>query len=159
MQIRFTKSLALTTLLLAGHVAQATIITGSIPGGINPQFGNNSYPYGNLDQHNTGCTAGGVNGCGPTAATNSFVMLQNLYPGIYDKNLVPYAGAQPTQPEMATSRPRDGGEGSAQGECRRAAGGHGVGPVVDWRVRAMAQGQEAARDLPGPLGKPDRLRP
>jgi len=43
---------------------------------------------GNLDQSTTNCAN---NGCGPTAAVNSFVFLQNMYPGIYDNKLVPAA--------------------------------------------------------------------
>jgi hypothetical protein len=46
--------------------------------------------YGNLNQ-NTIPGWGNV-ACGPTAAVNSFVYLQNKYPGVYDNSLVP-AGA------------------------------------------------------------------
>jgi hypothetical protein len=41
--------------------------------------------YGNLDQDDI--PNGGEVDCGPTAAINSFVYLQNKYPGIYDSNL------------------------------------------------------------------------
>jgi hypothetical protein len=41
--------------------------------------------YGHLDQDKTNCTP---MGCGPTAAVNSFIFLQNKYPDIYDHKLV-----------------------------------------------------------------------
>lgn len=40
--------------------------------------------YGHLDQHSTDCSD---LGCGPTAAVNSFVFLQNKYPDIYGMKL------------------------------------------------------------------------
>jgi hypothetical protein len=40
--------------------------------------------YGGLDQHSTLCPD---LSCGPSAAVNSFVFLQNMYPGIYGDNL------------------------------------------------------------------------
>jgi len=40
--------------------------------------------YGGLDQHSTHCAD---LGCGPAAAVNSFVFLQNTYPNIYGNNL------------------------------------------------------------------------
>jgi len=43
--------------------------------------------YGDLDQHDV--PGFGAVACGPTAAVNSFVYLQNKYPGIYDTLLVP----------------------------------------------------------------------
>ncbi len=54
--------------------------------------------FGDLDQHNTDCKR---NGCGPTAAVNSFVFLQNQYPLIYGDMLVPSATSTPTQTEQA----------------------------------------------------------
>lgn len=55
----------------------ATIITA----------GENPFSFGDLNQHDTNC---GNVACGPTAATNSFVFLQNTYPNIYDTLLVPH---------------------------------------------------------------------
>ena len=46
--------------------------------------------YGDLNQHEI--LGWGNVACGPTAAVNSFVYLQNKYPGVYDDKLVP-AGA------------------------------------------------------------------
>ena len=43
--------------------------------------------YGYLDQHSI--PGWGNAGCGPTAAVNSFVYLENKYPGIYDRSLIP----------------------------------------------------------------------
>jgi hypothetical protein len=43
--------------------------------------------YGNLDQDDI--PAGGEVDCGPTAAVNSLVYLENKYPGIYDRHLIP----------------------------------------------------------------------
>jgi hypothetical protein len=48
--------------------------------------------FGHLDQNDPGlantCSAGGVNyACGPVAAVNSFVFLENMYPGTYDNLL------------------------------------------------------------------------
>ena len=40
--------------------------------------------YGGLDQHSTHCPD---LACGPSAAVNSFVFLQNMYPGIYGNSL------------------------------------------------------------------------
>jgi hypothetical protein len=48
--------------------------------------------YGTLDQNTVeACkdAAGKSFSCGPTAAVNSFVFLQNMYPHIYDQQLVP----------------------------------------------------------------------
>ncbi|MBV8730333.1 MAG: PEP-CTERM sorting domain-containing protein [Acidobacteriia bacterium] len=49
--------------------------------------GENPLDFGDLNQHDTNCNNVA---CGPTAATNSFVFLQNMYPAIYDMNLVPH---------------------------------------------------------------------
>jgi hypothetical protein len=46
--------------------------------------------YGNLDQDDI--PGIGVCACGPTAAVNSFVYLQNAYPNVYDSLLVPGQG-------------------------------------------------------------------
>jgi hypothetical protein len=43
--------------------------------------------FGNLNQHDTAC---GNFACGPTAAVNSFVFLQDKYPDIYDSSLIPH---------------------------------------------------------------------
>ena len=42
--------------------------------------------FGNLNQNDTNC---GNVACGPTAAVNSFVFLENAYPTIYGNSLVP----------------------------------------------------------------------
>lgn len=47
--------------------------------------------YGNLKQ--TDVPGIGACACGPTAAVNSFVYLENAYPGIYDNSLVPAGSA------------------------------------------------------------------
>jgi hypothetical protein len=59
--------------------------------------------FGNLNQHDVpGC---GDFACGPTAAVNSFVFLQNKYPSIYDTSLVPHiAGNTPYQDEVAAAQ-------------------------------------------------------
>lgn len=57
--------------------------------------------FGNLDQADTNCPN---NGCGPTAAVNSFVFLQNMYPDIYGDSLVPITRGQggiPSEENMA----------------------------------------------------------
>jgi hypothetical protein len=43
--------------------------------------------YGNLDQDDI--AGGGEVACGPVAAVNSFVYLENKYPGFYDRKLIP----------------------------------------------------------------------
>lgn len=43
--------------------------------------------YGYLDQHSI--PGWGNAGCAPTAAVNSFVYLENKYPGTYDRSLIP----------------------------------------------------------------------
>lgn len=53
--------------------------------------------FGHLDQAATSCP---TMGCGPTAAVNSFVYLQNMYPGVFTTPLVPQAGATMTQEDM-----------------------------------------------------------
>ena len=54
--------------------------------------------FGTLDQGVTNCP--GVN-CGPTAAVNSFVYLQNAFPKIYKNPLVPTThGMNPTSAEQ-----------------------------------------------------------
>lgn len=73
-----TTSLSSLLLLLASCFAlQADIITG----------GENPFDFGNLNQHDTTCNNVA---CGPTAATNSFVFLQDTYPKLYDTKLVPH---------------------------------------------------------------------
>jgi len=52
--------------------------------------------YGNLDQDLTNCPN---LGCGPTAAVNSFVFLQNVAPFDYGSKLVPEHGGNPLDPE------------------------------------------------------------
>ncbi len=49
----------------------------------------NQQLYGNLDQDDTIPPPLGQVMCGPTAAVNSFIYLQNAYPGIYNSSLVP----------------------------------------------------------------------
>lgn len=63
--------------------------------------GENPFDFGDLNQHDTNC----MNvACGPTAATNSFVFLQNTYPGVYDTKLVPHInGNSPYQDEEAVA--------------------------------------------------------
>lgn len=73
--------LAYAILLFSSISAQAAVISGSTPGGAGL--------FGNLNQNDTNCGVGGSEGCGPTAAVNSFIMLQNKYPTIYGTNLVP----------------------------------------------------------------------
>jgi len=48
--------------------------------------------FGDLDQNDVPVI--GACACGPTAAVNSFVYLQNAYPGIYGNSLVPVGAAQ-----------------------------------------------------------------
>jgi len=43
--------------------------------------------YGNLDQDDI--PGIGANACGPAAAVNSFVYLENRYPGYFDRSLIP----------------------------------------------------------------------
>src|ERR1017187_8731056 len=48
--------------------------------------------FGHVNQNDPAlagvCAAGGVSyACGPTAAVNSFVFLENMYPGLYDNTL------------------------------------------------------------------------
>lgn len=55
--------------------------------------------FGQLDQAKTGCKA---TGCGPTAAVNSFMFLQNSYPDVYGEKLIPptTAGQAPTEADL-----------------------------------------------------------
>jgi hypothetical protein len=75
----FLKVSSLSVLLLfaLGPELQADVITA----------GEDFSKFGNLNQHDTNCKNVA---CGPTAATNSFVFLQNMYPGIYGMSLVPH---------------------------------------------------------------------
>jgi hypothetical protein len=52
----------------------------------NPQLDPMDKLFGHLNQHDTIC---GAMGCGPTAALNSLVFLQNKYPTTYGTDLVP----------------------------------------------------------------------
>jgi len=61
---------------LAACPADALVISGE----------EESSDFGNLSQKFTDCQQ---YGCGPTAAVNSFIYLQNTYPSIYDNKLVP----------------------------------------------------------------------
>lgn len=45
--------------------------------------------YGNLSQNDPGLGGIGPSACGPVAAVNSFVYLENAYPATYDRLLVP----------------------------------------------------------------------
>jgi hypothetical protein len=54
--------------------------------------------FGTLDQADTNCP--NLN-CGPTAAVESFVYLDKVFPHIYTTPLVPKAGATPTTAEQA----------------------------------------------------------
>ena len=56
--------------------------------------------YGNLDQHDVPVI--GPQACGPTSAVNSFVYLQNAYPGIYGNSLVPAVGTTDVNADGAT---------------------------------------------------------
>jgi hypothetical protein len=54
--------------------------------------------FGTLDQHETNCPDVG---CGPTAAVNSYVYLQNAFPNVYKNQLVPTQnGMNPTTLEQ-----------------------------------------------------------
>ena len=53
--------------------------------------------FGHLDQAATSCP---LMGCGATAATNSFVYLQNKHAAVFTTPLVPIAGATMTQADM-----------------------------------------------------------
>lgn len=56
--------------------------------------------FGSLDQGNTDCSHVS---CGPTAAVNSFVFLQNQYEHIYGKNLVPNDNLEATANELLSN--------------------------------------------------------
>jgi hypothetical protein len=57
--------------------------------------------FGNLNQHDVpGC---GDFACGPTAAVNSFVFLQNKYPDIYDTSLVPHIPGNTAYQDMVAA--------------------------------------------------------
>ena len=75
----------IVVLLTCSFSMAATIISV----GVTPDH------YGNLDQHNTNCPN---TGCGPTAAVNSFVFLQNVDPFTYGMSLVPESGGDPLNP-------------------------------------------------------------
>lgn len=55
--------------------------------------------FGHLDQSEVECPKFA---CGPTAATNSFMYLQNKYPDVYGEKLIPptTAGAAPTKADL-----------------------------------------------------------
>jgi hypothetical protein len=60
--------------------AQACLLASANPISVNEVVGD----FGHLDQHKTKCP---TRSCGPTAAVNSFVYLQNTYPMVYFHNL------------------------------------------------------------------------
>jgi len=70
------RRLALAVILTAACAANAAQIDRSV----------DATKMGSLDQSLTNCQN---SGCGPTAAVNSFVFLQNMYGSIYGTNLVP----------------------------------------------------------------------
>jgi PEP-CTERM motif len=80
------------------------LVTVAVTGRLDPVYGTtitataDATKFGHLDQAATSCP---LVGCGATSAVNSFVYLQNLYPGVYTTPLVPKAGATATQAEMA----------------------------------------------------------
>ncbi len=61
-------------------------------------FNEDPNKFGTLNQADTNCP--NVN-CGPTAAVESFVYLDNIFPNIYTNRLVPKTGATPTTAEQA----------------------------------------------------------
>jgi len=61
-------------------------------------FNEDPNKFGTLDQAKTDCP--NVN-CGPTAAVDSFVYLDSMFPTTYTTPLVPKAGATPTSDEQA----------------------------------------------------------
>ena len=75
------RALLVTTLTLLCSIASASRVSAAII-----TAGEDPGEFGDLNQHNTACNNVA---CGPTAATNSFVFLQNTYPGIYGTSLVP----------------------------------------------------------------------
>jgi len=83
MQVR---SRALTIGLIA---AGALLVSGSALAATVYDIQLDHLKFGNLDQDDTAaCGGAGQLACGPTAAVNSFVWLQNQYPGIYGDNLI-----------------------------------------------------------------------
>jgi hypothetical protein len=74
--------------LVMACVACLSLTTGVLAG---YHIDLNQNLYGNLDQQDIPGSAGGSH-CGPAAAVNSFVYLQNAYPGVYNTFLVPPQG-------------------------------------------------------------------
>lgn len=82
----------LVALVIVGVGFAASLSADTLTFNLNPAF------FGNLDQANTNCPEAN---CGPSAAVNSFVFLQNRYPSIYGNLLVPaLQGGNPTQADM-----------------------------------------------------------
>ena len=86
-----------------------TVLTSRAQASTSYNVSENESLYGNLDQHVTTPYSGGAswgNMCGPTAATNSFVYLQNEYPSIYGHALVPgndYVNGQPSPADLIST--------------------------------------------------------
>jgi hypothetical protein len=80
------------------------LVTVAGTGSLAPLYGGSitatedATKFGHLDQAATSCPA---MGCGLTAAVNSFVYLQNMYPSVFTTPLVAKAGATMTQADMA----------------------------------------------------------
>ena len=76
-------------ILILAPVAVVVLLcaTPSTSGAILYQIQKDVELYGNLDQDDI--AGGGEVDCGPVAAVNSFVYLENKYPDVYDRHLVP----------------------------------------------------------------------
>jgi hypothetical protein len=85
-----TSATTMAAMVFLAAPLYATVITAT----------EDSTKFGNLDQAFTDCPDFN---CGPTAAVNSFVYLQNMFPNIYTTPLVGTPGKTPTANDMITA--------------------------------------------------------
>ena len=116
--------------VVAGLVTVAVL---AVPAGATMyNIQKNQQLYGNLNQNQI--PNGGQYMCGPTAAVNSFVYLENAYPNVYGRSLVPDnnpPNGQHDLAEMITAAQTVGGPNNMNTKANLNGGGGGAGTWDD----------------------------
>jgi hypothetical protein len=117
--------------------------------------------FGHLNQKDVnGCKEDptGTVACGPTAAVNSFVFLQNKYPGVYDNKLVPHLDDNTQYQDMVAAANKLAEPGYmdcaiCNGGTTRADFFNGKKKYIEERVPGMTIYMDAGSQAPRSVGK------